>query len=312
MTANTQADLQNDRKQFSYERKVVRTETISVHPGIQAMRQSPVSLKEMFSKFYNEFGYLEIPVVTEDGYAITHIEDLEYAIENDIEDIEIVVMRNATENDIVRFISFKECFRHGGSKRALYDTVKYLEHYLRNTPQGKEWAKEFDSNKTRAIISEITGASQTTIQNVSKMAKSGEDTLRRIDAKEITGRSILKKEEKPVETRKRYDAIHISNVPERTIQKLPEAHKLISLTAEFEDLGTLSISLKDGVAVAFLNDEPLDTMTHTATTDDGGAKGDRRPSQQYVFNPSDDRFSIQFILRDIAHIASVLTLNKAA
>ena len=158
-----------EKKVFSYERKSLPTASLSIHEAVQALGNFRPT--DAFMEFLKEFGYLETPVVTEDGFVITHAVDVLAAQQCNIETIDVVVMKNAMHDDVVRFISFKDAVKHGKNRAALFQTIKFLTNYLTTTDAGKALAAEHDSNKTRTIVAEIIGVSPGTVQNISSIGK---------------------------------------------------------------------------------------------------------------------------------------------
>ena len=108
---NKTAQITAPKTAFVYEKQTINPYTIEIHPLLLAAGE--IVSNDVFVEFYNEFNHLEIPVITEDGFAITHAADVIAAQHLGIETIDAVVMKNATQNDVVRFISIKNIIAHG-------------------------------------------------------------------------------------------------------------------------------------------------------------------------------------------------------
>lgn len=200
------------KKVFSYERKSVTPASLEIHPLLVAVNTTINS--NIFVDFYKEFNYIEIPVVTEDGFVITHAADVLGAQDLGLESIEVVLMKNATQDDVIRFISFKDIISHGKNRTAISQTIKYLTNFLKNTDSGKQLAAEFDSNKTRTILCEMMDISTGTHQTIAKIEKHAPELLPKIDKGEITSAEAIKIINKaiPFVSRKRYDGLVCNNI----------------------------------------------------------------------------------------------------
>lgn len=299
----------SEKKVFTYERRVEKVANLKIHPFLVAMNVSSPSV--LFKDFYNEFGHIEMPVVTEDGFVITHAQDVLGAQEIGIDIMEITVMKNANEDDVIRFISFKDVIKHGKAKSAFYKTVKLLEHYLNNTEAGKKWKKEFGTTKTRPIAAAILGVSEGTIHSAKKLGDHNPELLAKIDKGEITSTEAFKKVdvEQPIESRKRYNNLFISNVPGKTVEiPVVPVHNLRSIALEWDDLGELKFSINNGIVEAIRNGKSLGEVTHKVTAEGN----DKHNGQSHVFIPLDDRFSIQVIIRDAQNLSDDQNLSLAA
>jgi|GEM_PF-5177526 len=306
---STKATALTEKKSFSYERKSMPTASLSSHPAVLALGNCQPN--EIFMEFLKEFGYLETPVVTEDGYVITHMTDVIAAQQLNIKTIDVVVMKNATQDDVVRFISFKDAVKHGKNKTALFNSVKFLTSYLTTTQAGKEWAGEFESNKTRSVVAEILGVSTGTVQNVSAIGKAEPLLLEQIDNNELTSTAAIKKVTNvvPFVSRKVYDGLVFSNTGIKNKPKL----NINSLTINIEELGSLDLLVNDTDVNGSLNGLPLEKMSHRVESDyDSKDSGKSQHVQTHTFIPINDRYSIQVIIRDLDQLGDVKELAIAA
>jgi hypothetical protein len=300
---------ENVKKTFTYESKIEKVAAIQIHPCYETLNQAVPNA--IFAEFIKEFGYMERPLVTEDGYAITHPSDVLAAKDLGIEEIEIVMMKNATKEDVIRFMSFKEVVKHGKSRVLLYKTITLLTDHLTKTESGKEWAKEYDSNKTRTVVSKITGVSTGTIQNISTIGNKKPELLVEIDNGRMTQANAIKEVEPeiPFTSRKRCKDLSISNV-EKDI-KIPPQFTLEEIGLKIKDFGNLKLSITNTQANLELNGEVVESLTHKVFADNGDG-GKRQQSQSHVFLPINDRFSIQVIIRDWNELDGYKSISVAA
>ena len=301
----------SDKKVFVYERKMEKVVNLEIHPCLIAMKMAQPS--EIFKDFLNEFGYFESPVVTEDGFVITHPTDVVAAKQRGVEELNVVVIKNATQDEIVRFISFKHVIKHGESRVALFNMVKFLTGHLKGTEPGRQWACEFDTNKTRPVAAKILGLSEGTIHNIMTIGNKAPELLEKIDNREMTSTEAIKQinAELPIGSRKRYKDLFISNVPASTatipVETKPK-YNLRSISLEYDGLGKLDLSIDDVAVSGSLNGESLGEMSHTVKPENVGAHS----AQSHTIIPIDDRFSIQVIIRDAQAMVEERQLTIAA
>jgi len=283
---------------FTYERKTLYPSTLQIHPLLKAV--GGIVSNDIFIEFYNEFNFLETPVVTEDGFVITHAAEVLGAQHIGIDSIEVVVMKNATEDNVIRFISFKDAISHGKNKVALSQMVKYLTGYLTTTEAGQQLASEFPTKKTRTIVAEILGCSTGTIQSVSAIEKSKPELLGKIDRGEITADNALKQIKAPTTvplvSRNRYDHVLFSSKYKNDAPRF----NLNSLVMNYEGLGEFNLSVSDTSVTGSLNGVSLGEMSQSVCADyESEGSSLSQHVQSHVFLPVNDRFSIQIIIRDL-------------
>ncbi len=283
---------------FTYEKKSINPSILRIHPLLLAAGASVSN--DVFVEFYNEFNFLETPVVTEDGFVITHAADVLGAQHLGIDAIDIVLMKNSNEDNVIRFISFKDVISHGKNKVALSKMVNYLTNHLKSTEAGKQWASEFDTNKTRTIVAEVFGCSAGKLQGASAIGKANPELLGQIDRGEITADQAMKQIKAPkvipVVTRKRYEDVKFSSKDKNDAPRF----NLNSLVMNYEGLGEFNLSVSDNKVTGSLNGESLGEMSQ-ALRCDYESEGSSRSQhvQSHVFLPVNDRFSIQIIIRDL-------------
>lgn len=286
------------KKVFTYNKETVNPSTLQIHPILLAA--GPLVSNNVFVDFYNEFNFLETPVVTEDGFVITHAADVVGAQHLGISEIEVVVMKNANQEDVVRFISFKDVICHGKNKTNLSTMVKFLTNHLKNTEPGKQWAAEFETTKTRNILAKIAGCSTGKIQGVMAIEKNNPGLLVKIDRKEITAAQALKQIKAPntipLVSSNRYDDVLFSSKDKNDAAK----YKLNTFTLNYEGLGEFNLTVSDTAVAGSLNGMSLGEMSHSVRCDyESKGPSLSQHVQSHVFLPVNDRFSIQVIIRDL-------------
>ena len=300
-----------EKKVFSYERTMVCPASLEIHPLLK-IASTAVS-NDIFLDFYNEFNFLEIPVVTEDGYVITHAADVNCAKELGIVDMEVVIMKEATQDDIIRFVSFKHIINHGKNRFALYQLIKFLTKHLTQNVSGKELAAEFETNKTRTIVAKLINLSPGTVQSVTAIGDKDQELLKKIDNGEITGTAALAIVKKtstvaPFVSRKRYDGLKLSN---ESNKEKPEFN-LDAITINFKEIGQLNFSVSGEDVSGSLNGIALEDIIHRIDSD-YNKDGETQRVQSHTFIPkTNDRFSIQIIIRDLDQLGEADQLAIAA
>ena len=311
----TAAQPKANKTAFVYEKQSINPSTIQIHPLLLAAGE--IVSNDVFVDFYKEFNYLEIPVITEDGFAITHAADVIAAQNLGIETIDAVVMKNATQNDVVRFISFKNVISHGKNRVAIYKMITYLTNYLTGTPEGKEWAGEFATNKTRTILGEIMNLSSGTIQGVSAIGKNNPELLAKIDQGKMTSAAAMATITKPdkapkvipFESRKKYEDVLFSSKGKND----PAKFNLNSVVMNFEELGELNLNISGSSVAGSLNGQSLGEISQSVRSDYESEDSSRSQHvQSHVFLPINDRFSIQIIIRDLDQLEGEGQLAIAA
>ena len=295
---NIPAQVGAPKTVFTYETKSMNPASIQIHPLLLAAGQAVSN--DIFVEFYNEFNFLETPVVTEDGFVITHAADVLGAQHIGIDSIDVVVMNNATEDNVIRFISFKDAISHGKNKVALSQMVKYLTGYLTTTEAGQQFASEFPTKKTRTIVAEMLGCSTGTIQSVSAIEKNKPELLGKIDRGEITADKALKQIKAPTTvplvSRNTYDHILFSGKDKNDAPRF----NLNSLVMNYEGLGEFNLSVSDTSVTGSLNGVSLGEMSQSLRCDYESEGSSRSQHvQTHTFLPINDRFSIQIIVRDL-------------
>jgi hypothetical protein len=291
------------KKVFTYERNTANPASLQIHPLLIAA--DPAITGNVFTEFYKEFNHIEIPVVTEDGFVITHAADVLGAQELGLDKIEVVVMKNAKHDDVIKFISFKHVISHGKNRSAISQSIKYLTNYLTNTDSGKQLASEFDATKTRSIVCDIMGISTGTHQNITKIEKHAPELLAKIDNGEIT-KTVNKVI--PFESRKRYEGLVLSSEGKKAKARL----NLASFMVNFKELGELNFSFSGNSVTGALNGVALEDMIHRIDSDYND-KGETQHVQSHTFIPkNNDRFSIQIIIRDLDQLGDSQQLAIAA
>lgn len=312
MTANTSNNSKTNSEmtnKISYERKSVLVSSLTIHPGIELLDSTMQN--DVFKIFYDEFQYLETPVITEDNYVITHAIDVLAAKEAAIENIDVVVLKNVSEEQVIRFISFKEVIRHGKNRVALSQSIKLLTNHLTKTESGKEWAKSIPGAKTRKKVANILGVSDGTVQNVSAIAKHNPELLEKIDAGETTNTEALDKRPKvvPFVSKKRYENVLLSNTGTRDQPKIT----INGFKLDTKELGELNFSVDGSKVTGLRNGVQLESMTHNITSDyDSEGRCKSQHIQEHVFQTISDRFSIHIIIRDLDQLGNTGELAIAA
>ena len=316
---NNTAQVTAPKTAFVYEKQSIDPSSIQIHPLLLAA--GPIVSNDVFVEFYNEFNHLETPVITEDGFAITHAADVLAAQHLGINTIDVVVMNNAKENDVVRFISFKNVISHGENRTAIYKMTNYLTKYLTKTPEGKELASEFDTNKTRNVVAEIMGLSSGTVHNIKTIGDNNPEMLDKIDQGKMTSKTALeqvKKKKKPsytipLDSRKRFEDILFSSKDKND----PAKFNLNSVVMNFEELGELNLNISGNSVAGSLNGQSLGEISQSVRSDYGmglkeGSASRSQHVQSHVFLPINDRFSIQIIIRDLDQLEGEGQLAIAA
>jgi len=300
---------------FVYEKQTINPSTIQIHPLLLAA--GSIVSNDVFVEFYKEFNYLEIPVITEDGFAITHAADVIAAQNLGLATIDVVVMKNALQNDVVRFISIKNVIGHGKKRTAIFQMVKYLTDYLTTTPEGQELAGEFETNKTRTIAGSMVGVSAGTVQNVMTVGNNEPGFLEKIDNGEMTMAAAIeqivhKKEPSksiPFESRKKYEDVLFSSKGKND----PAKFNLNSVVMNFEELGELNLNISGSSVAGSLNGQSLGEISQSVRSDYESEDSSRSQHvQSHVFLSINDRFSIQIIIRDLDQLEGEGQLAIAA
>jgi len=298
---NIPAQVGAPKTVFIYEKKTVNPSILQIHPLLKAA--GAIVSNDVFIEFYSEFNFLETPVITEDGFVVTHAADVLGAQHLGIDSIDVVVMKNATEDNVIRFISFKDAISHGKNKVALSQMVKYLTGYLTTTEAGQQLASEFPTNKTRTIVAEILGCSTGTIQTVAALEKNNPALLGKIDSGEITADQAMKQikatKTVPFVSRGRYDEVLFTNKHRND----PARFNLNSVVMKFDELGELNLDISGSSVTGSLNGQSIGKISQAVRCDYGhDSDSDSSLSQHvqsHVFLPVNDRFSIQIIIRDL-------------
>lgn len=299
---NIPAQAVAQKKAFTYEKKSVDPSTLQIHPALLAV--GALVSNDVFVEFYNEFNFLESPVVTEDRFVITHAADVLGAQHLGMERIEVVVMNNSTQDNVIRFISFKNVISHGKNKGALSQMVKYLTEHLTTTESGQQLVSESPTKKTRSIVAKLLGVSTGTIQSVSALEKNKPELLEKIDRGEITADQALKQikasKALPTVSRNRYDDILFSSKGKNDAPK----YNLNSLLMNYEGLGEFSLSVSDTSVTCSLNGVSLGEMSQSVRSDyESEGSSLSQHVQSHVFLPGNDKFSIQIIIRDLDQLS---------
>ncbi|OJW99078.1 MAG: hypothetical protein BGO70_03720 [Bacteroidetes bacterium 43-93] len=291
----------NNEKEFYYESRMVNPAKILIHPLLEiAGYDAP---DDIFCERANHFKFYERSVVTEDGYAITHPTDILAAQQAGLQEIEVVIMRKAMVNDIIDFISFKHVWKHGKSRRKIYEMATFLTEYVLN--KDKEWREQQKSPKTRGIVADTMGISDGKLQTIMQIGNNNPELLDRIDNEEIGSKEALEiirpvvkpGIDKPFESRKRYANLIISNNPDVSNGEKAKL-KIRSIKMDIEEIGLLDVLFTPHATSIYLNGEHFKEVTHNVVSDKG-YEGKREYSQHHTLLPNDDSFDIQFILKGL-------------
>lgn len=305
-TNNLPAVIQTDTA-FEYERMFMNPKRLQVHELLKIVGYDEPD--EIFKERAKYFNYYERPVVTGDGYVINQIPDFLAALQSNVPELEVVVMKNVMVNDIIDFISFKHVWKHGKSRRKMYEMAKVLTEYVQE--KDKAWKDQFKSNKTRGIVAEMAGVSDGTIQSVTAIGNYNPELLDEVDNKKITASQALKivKPKKPnaqkkkkqtddtFTSRKRHAGILISNAP--NIDSGEKAKlKVTSAVFEIEEVGRVDFKINEKSSTVCINGKLIGEVTHNVVSD-RDFEGKRDYSQHHTLLPNDDSFDFQFIMRGI-------------
>lgn len=288
-------------KSFVYEPATVSVKSLKIHPLLDIIGYDFPD--DIFIERTNYFKFYERCVITEDGLAITHPTDLLAAQRSGVKEMEVVVMKNAFLNDVIDFISFKNVWKHGKSRRKIFEMAKFLTGYVMQ--KDKEWKAKFNSTKTRGIVAEIMGISDGTVQAITSIGKKDESLLDKIDNKETNSTkaiSLIKlskptNEDNTIESRKRYANLIISNNPDVGNGAKAQLH-IRSAKFEIDEIGTLEFRTETGRTALYINDNYLKDVFHNVVSDKDYDKK-REYCQHHTLLPNDDSFDVQFILKGI-------------
>ncbi len=283
-------------RQFSYEQSLVSPGKLKIHPILEAIGYDQPDA--MFTENIKFFNYLERPVVTEDGFVVTHPTDVIAAQNMKKKQIEIVTMKGATMDDVIRFISFKNVWVHGKSRRKIYELIKFLTNHLKNNKNGQEWAKELEGTKTRKKIATITKLSDGTIQNISRIGNNNPDFLDEIDNGTKTSEQVKGEidGEPAFNTRQCFRNIKLSN--KKNTESSKAKYDLKSMSLDIDHIGKLEYRIEGNKVVGTLNGVKLETASHNIQADNE-TKGARHQAQHHVILPVNGQYSVHIILRNI-------------
>jgi hypothetical protein len=167
------------KKTFIYNPKTVRINSLKKHLFYETVGSFMPTDK--FMKDFEYFGYLETPVVTLDGLILTHTEDVIAATLMGDEEIDVVVMENASSEDLTRFIDFRSTVKYGKNRRIMYQTIDFLKEFLTKDKDGKELAKTLVGSKTRDKIAKLLNISSSNIHNIITIGNDDPAILDNID-----------------------------------------------------------------------------------------------------------------------------------
>lgn len=292
-------------KQFSYEQKFASPGKLKIHPILEAIGYDQPDA--MFTENIKFFNYLERPVVTEDGFVVTHPTDVIAAQNMKKKQVEIVMMKGATVDDVIRFISFKNVWVHGRSRKNIYRLIEFLSNHLKNNENGKEWAKELAGSKTRKKIAAITGLSDGTIQNISRIGKNKPELLDEIDNGNLTSSQVQEEiiGEAAMNARKVHGGIKLSN--KKGTESYEAKYNLKSICLDIDKIGKLEYTIHGDKVVGALNGIKLEETSHSVEADNE-TEGQRDPGQHHVMLPVNDKYAVHIILRNIDAISEEIKL----
>lgn len=300
---------QNITPKFSYESKIMKLADLRIHQLLELLGYDKPD--QIFNDFAKHFDYFERPVVTKDGFIISHATDFLSARALGKSEMEVVIIHDCSIDDVIQFISFKQVYKHGINRSKLAEVIGFLTDYLTNNPSGKNWAQTLPHNKTRNKVAEILGVSSTTVHNVSTVGKNAE-LAAKVDNGEITNSQALSviKGNEEFKSRKRFANLKITNSKGTTVP-LNSGLNLKSIVLNVENLGTVKCIMNGSKVDVLLNGVHVENISHYIQAD-AGSDDNKQDIQHHVFLPVDGRFGIQLILRDLGNININDLLNKAA
>jgi len=292
-------------KQFTYERKFVNPLDLKIHPLLNVIGfEQP---DNFFTEHANHFNYLERSVITEDMFAITHPTDVLAAQQLNKDKIEVVIMKGATIHDVIKFISFKDVWQHGKSRKKIFDMITFLTDHLTQTVEGKAWAKELNGKKTRQKVAGVMNVSDGTVKNVSRIGKNDPEMLDKIDNGEMTSTDAKEQivSEQPFESRKCFRKLKFTDKIEN-IKDEPK-DKIRSISIDFEQAGELKYTIDGSKVKGTLGGLPLNSAFHSVEADNEN-NGKREDSQHHVIVPFDHKYSVHIIIRNLDGLCEEIRL----
>src|SRR5579863_9458630 len=148
--------------------------------------------QDLYNNHCKYFNFLEKPVITPDGVAMSHWWDIEAAKSEGKTTMSVIRVEGFSQEDLLQFICFSAFFCRV-SRRVQYAIIMYIRNYLENTENGKQWRKrivaKLSINNINHIIGYITGYGDSQVSLIQTAAKKGEKYL---DEKKYTFEAIRK------------------------------------------------------------------------------------------------------------------------
>lgn len=126
-------------------------------------------------------GVYKRPIISDDGYVLTLPDYVDAARKAGILDMEVLVLTNATANDLLRIINFDARPWYRASKAILYKSIKVLQQHLWNTDEGKVWRQTIPGQNINDQIGYLVGYGPSTVSLVKAIGDADYSLLDRID-----------------------------------------------------------------------------------------------------------------------------------
>lgn len=136
---------------------------------------------ELFISDLEYLGMYKLPIITDDGYILTMPDYVEAAIKISLSDIDVLVLVDATSNDLLRLINFESRPWYRSSKTILYKSIKVLQNHLWNTEDGKQWRQAIKGENINEVVGYLVGYSASTVSLVKSIGDADYALLDRID-----------------------------------------------------------------------------------------------------------------------------------
>ena len=166
-------------KRFTLNRESRDVASLSIHPLV--LEIGYIRPDELFLSDLRHFGLYKPVIITDDGFCITMPDYIDAAKQNGEKDVDALVIKGATYNDLLRLINFESRMSYRASKTILFKTIRLLEKHLWNTEEGKEWAKELKGDSIDEKIGSLVGYGDSTVALIKYIGKNDFALLDTVD-----------------------------------------------------------------------------------------------------------------------------------
>lgn len=277
--------------------KSISIKGLKIHPLIEILGHDAID--DIFIGHVKHFKHLETPVIS-DGYVLSNVQSFLAAQKLKHRKIDVIEMEVSNPDEVVRFVNFKNLWKHGENREMLREAVKYLTEFLTKKEVGKRWAKEIDAPKTRGKIAKILGVSDGSIGNLTRDGQKP-NNKRQTGKTSVQNNNLKTVEFKPpfILKDKEFDDLEISNETLRGESSIEE------IQIKMRGKGTLKIASLKGKTELHYNGQKLqmaDSFFQSNETD-------KTVDYEHVaFVESNGSFAIHLSVRSINSLISKLKI----